>query len=143
MDIDTLERITALGKTIGLEGKDLQDFLRDERAALREKQAREYERERDEREREHERDERERIRQYELEMARIKSEESVRNSSHSDSSAGHTRVKAIKLPQFDDSKDSINAYLTHFEKYQVVMRVDKEDWAIHRAALLKGKALEV
>ena len=123
MGIDTLERITAIGKEIGLEGKDLQDFLRDERAALREKQAREYERERDEREREHERDERERIRQYELEMARIKSEESMRNTSHSDSSASHTRVKAIKLPHFDDFKDSIDAYLTRFEKYQVAMKL--------------------
>ena len=99
MDIDTLEKITAMGKGIGLEGKDLQDFLRDETAALREKQARECERKRDECEREH--DERERVTQYELEMARIKNEESVRNTSHSDSSAGHTKVKAIKLPHFE------------------------------------------
>ena len=36
MNVDTLERLTALGKEIGLEGKDLQDFLHDERAAYRE-----------------------------------------------------------------------------------------------------------
>ena len=40
MDVDTLERLTALGKEIGLEGKDLQDFLRDERAAYRKKKKR-------------------------------------------------------------------------------------------------------
>ena len=38
MDIESLERLTAVGKLIGLEGKDLQDFLRDERTAWRDKQ---------------------------------------------------------------------------------------------------------
>ena len=40
MDVDEFQKLLALGKEIGLEGKDLQDFMRDERVAYREKQAR-------------------------------------------------------------------------------------------------------
>ena len=52
MDVEQLEKLTILAKEIGLEGKELQDFIRDERMAYREKQ--QYDRER-ERERERER----------------------------------------------------------------------------------------
>ena len=38
MDVQTLEKLVTLGKEIGSEGKDLQDFLRDKRATFRERQ---------------------------------------------------------------------------------------------------------
>ena len=85
MNVQTLEKLVTLGKEIGLEGKDLQDFLRDERAAFRERQfeekeqaEKEIERQREEqeliRERE-ERDERDKMCQHELELARLRVEE--------------------------------------------------------------------
>ena len=38
MDVDDFQKLLVLGKEIGYEGRDLQDFMRDERAAYREKQ---------------------------------------------------------------------------------------------------------
>ena len=43
--MEQLEKLTILAKEIGLEGKELQDFIRDERMAFREKQ--QYDRERE------------------------------------------------------------------------------------------------
>ena len=43
MDVEHLEKITALAKEIGLEGKELQDFIRDERVAFRENERRRFE----------------------------------------------------------------------------------------------------
>ena len=53
MDVEELQKLHSLAKEIGLEGKDLQDFLRDERATYRERKNEE----RQERERELERQE--------------------------------------------------------------------------------------
>ena len=143
MDVETLAKLTALGKEIGMEGKDLQDFLRDERAAWRERQAtEEREREEERRDREEERRKREIIRRHEVEMAKIKLEES-RNLSVVQESPGHATFKTAKLPPFNENKDSIDAYLTRFEKHHEAMRTDKSNWAIYLAALLKGKALDV
>ena len=52
-------------------------------------------------------------------------------------------IKSTKLPPFDDANDSIDAYLTRFEKYHLVVKTDRHNWAIYLAALLKGKALDV
>ena len=153
MDVQTLEKLVTLSKEIGLEGKDLQDFLRDERAAFRERQfqekeqaGKEIERQREEqeliRERE-ERDERDKIRQHELEMARLRVEESKNLSSLNETSSSQVHIKSAKLPPFDDANDSIDAYLTRFEKYHLVVKTDRQNWAIYLAALLKGKALDV
>ena len=77
MDIDTFERFTNLGREIGLEGKELQDFLRDQRVSYREELAIKHEEEeRKERERERKEKERDREHEHELEMARLKLEES-------------------------------------------------------------------
>ena len=149
MDVDEFQKLLALGKEIGLEGKDLQDFMRDERVAYREKQARDAsEREKEfefrQRQLEMDRVERESLRQHELEMAKLKVENGTNNQSDQ-SSLGKMQVqfKPAKLPFFDENKDSIDAFLTRFEKYHTVIKTGKEEWAIYLAALLKGKALEV
>ena len=77
MDIDTFERFTNLGREIGLEGKELQDFLRDQRVSYHEELGiKREEEERKEREREHKEKEHDRERKHELEMAHLKLEES-------------------------------------------------------------------
>ena len=148
MDVDTLERLTALGKEIGLEGKDLQDFLREERTAFREELSRQ--RELDDRnrqleleEQEEQKRERKVIREHELELARLKVEESRNLSVVHESVPSQATFKTARLPPFDESKDSIDAYLTRFENYHEAMSSDRNNWAIYLAALLKGKALEV
>ena len=78
-------------------------------------------------------------------MAKVKLEESRNLSMVSEhaSNPPQTKFKIAKLPPFDDSKDSVDAYLIRFEKYHEAMKTDKGDWAIYLSALLKGKALEV
>ena len=177
MDVEELQKLHSLAKEIGLEGKDLQDFLREERATFRERkneereererelerqekqreydrQERDFERrereiERQEREREIERQERERERerQHELELAKIKAETSFVSQTSTtgitNNQGVQSQVKTAKLPLFDEKVDSIDAYLSRFEKYHEAVKSQKENWAIYLAALLKGKALEV
>ena len=170
MDVEELQKLHSLAKEIGLEGRDLQDFLREERATYRERKneerqgrerelerqekQREYDRqerefERREREREIERQEREREkeRQHELELAKIKAETSFVSQTNttgiSNNQGVQSQVKTAKLPLFDEKVDSIDAYLSRFEKYHEAVKSQKENWAIYLAALLKGKALEV
>ena len=156
MDVGDFEKLVALGKEIGLEGKDLQDFLCDEGAAYREKQSQEAEykrkqleidqenRDRLERDRERQDRDRERQRQHELELARLKAETGTSQLGQSNLSMSHTvQFKPAKLPPFDENKDGIDAYLTRFEKYHTVLRTNKDEWALYLATLLKGKALDV
>ena len=144
MDIDTFERFTNLGREIGLKGRELQDFLRDQRVSYREELAiKREEEERKEREMERKEKERDREHEHELEMARLKLEESKYLSRRESSFESHSNVKSVKLPHFDENRDNIDAYLSRFEKYHTVMRTDRTNWAVYLAALLKGKALEV
>ena len=152
--MEQLEKLTILAKEIGLEGKELQDFIRDERMAYREKQQYDREREKEQYDREREKEqydkeyemehlkEKDKIRQHELELAKLRLEESMHQHSYSEQSS-RIKVKAAKLPYFEEKQDNIDSYLTRFEKYHVTMKTPKEDWAIHLATLLKGKALEV
>ena len=152
--MEQLEKLTILAKEIGLEGKELQDFIRDERMAFREKQQYDREREKEQYDREREKEqydkeyemehlkEKDKIRQHELELAKLRLEESMHQHSYSEQSS-RIKVKAAKLPYFEEKQDNIDSYLTRFEKYHVTMKTPKEDWAIHLATLLKGKALEV
>ncbi|KAK3862952.1 hypothetical protein Pcinc_031223 [Petrolisthes cinctipes] len=47
-----------------------------------------------------------------------------------------------KLPVFNESQDSIDAYLLRFERLVTSAKWCKDVWAISLASLLKGKALE-
>ena len=170
MDVEELQKLHSLAKEIGLEGKDLQDFLRDERATYRERkneerQERERELERQEKQREYDRQEREfkrrerereierqerereRERQHELELAKIKAETTFVSQTITTGTTNNqgvqSQVKTAKLPLFDEKVDSIDAYLSRFEKYHEAVKSQKENWAIYLAALLKGKTLEV
>ena len=112
MDVDEFQKLLALGKEIGLEGKDLQDFMRDERVAYREKQARdasecEKEFEFCQRQLEMDQVERESLRQHELELAKLKVENGTINQSDQ-SSLGKMQVqfKPAKLQFFDENKNS-------------------------------------
>jgi len=52
------------------------------------------------------------------------------------------RKTGPKLPSFDESKDDIDSYLRHFERYSLLQRWPKSDWAFYLGALLKGRSLD-
>ena len=173
MEEAELQKCMAMAKQLGYEGKELQDFIRDERAIYREekkyaqmekekereREEQKEQREREERQREREREEqkeqreceeREKTREYELEMARLRygssSDEQPLNSTSVlcySRGMSEARHSMVKLPPFEEEKDNIESYLCRFEKYHSIVKTDPSEWAISLAALLRGKSLDV
>jgi len=52
-------------------------------------------------------------------------------------------IRSPKLPPFDEKNDEMDSYLRRFERYATAHSWDKDIWATHLSALLKGKALDV
>ena len=67
------------------------------------------------------------VHHHELEMAKLKLKESRNLTIVSDNSSKppKTKFKSAKRPSFDDSKDSVYAYLIRFVKYHGAMKTDK------------------
>ena len=156
-----LKELVGLAKEAGLEGTELSNFLRDERTRQRErekeerereekerereKEEREHQREREEKAREREKEEREReadIR-HEIELARLRVDDSVLNRSGQAERNIGSMGSVPKLPSFDEKMDDLDAYLYRFEGYATMQGWPKERWASNLSALLKGNALQV
>ena len=143
MDFD-IAKFTKFGKEFGLEGKELKEFVLQERTK--------FEKERDTIQKGKESIERE-ARAHQLEMRRqeqvllkiqVKLETARKESAVAVSSNPNVlkQGNAPKLPFYED-KDDMDAYLQRFERYANSMGWKKEVWALNLGALLKGKALEV
>ena len=49
----------------------------------------------------------------------------------------------IKLPKFDEERDSFDAFIARFESMATCQKWQKNQWAIYLSSLLSGKALEI
>ena len=192
------DEAVALGKQLGYEGKELQDFVRDERAARREEfqlavanqekrlaaeaeqrrlaaesEQRRLAAEADQRKAEAEADqrkaeadqrkaeaeerrlaaeseqrklaaeEREKERQHELRLGEMRKDEGNEETGRTvRGSREHVAVRP-KLPHFDPSRESIDAYITRFEQFAASQGWELESWATSLSALLKGESLSV
>ena len=165
--MESLQDLTDRGKDLGLEGKELHDFIKDqqaqqyeERAVRRQKEQNEFELEKLELEKQKIREqmefEKEKIfketeaslrlkeieQQHKLEL--LKAEAELASKGHkSESNVVHTSAKVPKMPVFDDNRDDIDSYLRRFERYATSQKWHKENWATNLSALLQGKALDV
>lgn len=132
------------GRLIGLGGSDLtkyvQDLLREERVARRERE-RESEDKRIQAELESEKMQL----QHALELERIKSSMDVERGTHEGRNRERARVgaKVPRLPMFDEKHDNIDSYLLRFERFAVNADWHRDTWANSLSALLQYKALEV
>lgn len=168
----TIQELMKIGTEMGLEGGDLRIFIKeqqDEARTEREKDRQHALTEREEdRQRAREAEQHaERERQYELEKLKLsenikkmelqaKAIESQNNSYVDDSEeaagvladrsgigmARDTRARGPKMTPFDE-RDDMGSYLHRFERFAILQKWRKEDWAVYLAALLKGKALDV
>ncbi|XP_033731328.1 uncharacterized protein LOC117320952 [Pecten maximus] len=148
-----IQELKELAASLGLEGKEIMQYIVSEQAAERDERARERER------------------QHDLEMARerLKVAEAEASLQEQRAVQEHKRqmellakqselgpiqigaeakpasfVKAPKLPYFDDGKDNIDSYLQRFDRYATTQKWNKEtQWATHLSVLLKGRALDV
>ncbi len=143
-----VKELVELAREAGLEGTELSNFLRDERTRQREREKEEREREEKEREREereHEREgkerEREADRRHEIELARLRVEDSVLNRSGQAERNIGSMGTVPKLPSFDENIDDLDAYLYRFEGYATMQGWPKERWASNLSALLKGNRI--
>ena len=138
--------LETLGKGLGYEGKELQDFMREERTSRRAERAKvreieEKAKEREEREKAQVREMEEREKAREHELKKLELDISVSKQKKERSSDGEVKSVKMKLPPFDDSKEQINEYLFMFEKFAEANRWHQDSWAINLSALLKWKAL--
>ena len=132
-----------IGKGLGLEGRDLREYIEQGQAQERRERASECEEQRQIREaeeqkqiREAEAEEREKARSYELERLRIEVE-------NRKAGTAFKIERGPKLPAYDEHNDSMDAYIRRFEIYATANRWGNSDWATYLASLLKGSALEV
>lgn len=125
----TMEKWTEVGKDLGLEGKDLVEFIRERENAAREERAQMLELRRCEKE----------VLDKQLAIKQMDRDE----ENESRKSQTITRGKPPKLPPFEDDRDDIDSYLQRFERYANSLSWPTDTWAINLSALLTGKALQV
>ena len=143
-----------VAEKIGLEGKDLFDFLKVKEAQYaidikekekleRDQRAEDRDYDRAMKEMQHRQDmlDKENARLVkEIELAKIKAaQHDGTNGGHN---GNHSKARAPKLPSFSE-KDDLDSYLQRFERFAECQKWDKADWAVNLSALLTGKALEV
>lgn len=135
-----VERLSKVGKDLGLDGQALIDFIARERDIEKEAKADKEKAARDERAHQLElkRQEKE-ILEMKLLLQKTTDEGGKLTQQDLDSKL---RANAPKLPCFNDKED-LDAYLNRFERYAASQRWLKQDWAVNLSALLTGKALQV
>ena len=105
-----MEKFVALGKEIGLEGKDLRSFVKEQQDLAREECVRESEAEKEVREAE---------REPELQLARIKADQGRANlSGQGNPSQTSTGTAKPKLPRFDEKHDDMDTFIERFERFE-------------------------
>jgi len=162
----TMKEFVKVGKEIGLSGKELLDFVREEgdkaekRELERTEKAERKELERIEKEEKKELDkiEREREREdrlLEREMKKLELEsiarekelalemERLRSGGVKTAPSVDLKARLPKLLPFNEKSDSMDAYLKRFERFAETAKWNRTVWATHLSALLQGKALYV
>ncbi|XP_070203049.1 uncharacterized protein [Littorina saxatilis] len=134
--LEWTRELLAIGRELGLEGKDLREFVAEERAR-EEREAHEREREREERAREER--EREADRAFQLEQLRIQTEARRDNANNNASRRRGDDDFIPKIPFLDD-KDDIESWFAQFEHYATDCHLDDERKATRMVYFLKGKA---
>ena len=159
-----LQELIALGKDMGFEGKELQQFVAEQQQAERDERQKRREAEREAREAEQARREAEQameerklrltleheMKAKELELeARLKEVQlggaQGANAADADRGGGArmSTPKMPRIPEFKDGKDSIDAYIERFERIATQNGWSRDTWSVALSALLTGKALDV
>jgi len=170
--VDVAKLIKA-GKELGLEGLELQKFVKEQQeheAQLQREQA-QLQREQHEREVQLQREQAQQ-QERELELAKIRIAEAKEKAAEERAverekrerlelelrlaevrsrappqvkiEAGSYRAAPVpKLPKFDEEKDDMDAFLERFERFAQCQDWPEESWSINLSPLLTGKGLQV
>ena len=72
----------------------------------------------------------------EMERLKVKREELTRVLGE------ETKFGKIKLPMFEEHKDSFDSYISRFENVAKMRKWGKDEWPTHLSLLLTGRALD-
>ena len=147
-----------LGKELGLDGKELLQFVKEQQDRDREERQKEREakkleneereKERAEREaqRQHEMAEREAQRQHELQIREVELRSATDRLGAMkliQPNAVEVVARVPELPKFIDGKGDLDSYLQRFERFARSNKWKQDDWPLSLSALLTGKSLDV
>ncbi|KAK3888857.1 hypothetical protein Pcinc_007123 [Petrolisthes cinctipes] len=154
-----LHSVLALGRELGYEGSELQNFVDTERAYQEkveaqvrrdryeqrehEKEQREYELQRQERESRNLAQQLEILQFHQSQPNRSSEEGEERTDTQPGQRFPEVKVKDLTLPHFDSNKDDLDAYLRRFELFAIAAGWDRQTWAVILSSHLQGVALDV
>ena len=141
--MENLDKIIAAGKSLGLEGDKLLQFVhkREEKEQKEKSDALA----REERMKDREQKKLEKEAQIKLEMINKEIElQKVRaETTPPPQPVPDAKAKIPKLPPFNEQRDNMDAYLKRFERFAESAGWDRSRWATNLSALLQGTALDV
>lgn len=138
-----VDKLVEIGKSLGLDGFELRQFVteqqeiaRAERAAEREAASKAAEREAVEKAAE---------REFELERLKLMSANDLitQNTNNAVGVGSFKDDRGPKIPCFIDGKDQLDGYLLRFERYASDNDWPRDRWASALSVLITGRALEV
>ena len=159
--MESLNEIKQLGESLGYEGSQLREFIKDQQDIMREERLAVRQKEKDDQEYKLELEKvslekTKAEKRYEMEKEKMVSEfkmKEMEQMHEKEILETQVKVKSVtekvsvpkgpKLPPFEEEKDDIDSYLRRFELYAASQKWSYDVWATHLSALLKGKALDV
>ena len=129
-----LKELVETGERMGLAGKDLMDFVKDQQSADRD--ARAQLRDEEKLEKERERAEREVERAHQLEIARLNAQAAENSRSN------NAECERPRIPTYDDKED-FSSFIIRFERVCKLTEVPEDSYAVRLGSSLRGKAAEL
>ena len=130
--MSSLQSLKEFGETLGLTGKDLATFIKEQQAVEREERQKKRDYDLAQQQREFEQEKREKEHAHELERVRLQLEaaraaptnrgrigehrESGDNTDDEEDRNRH-RIRGPKMPPFDESRDNMDSFIHRFEVY--------------------------
>ena len=141
--MENLDKIIAAGKSLGLEGDKLLQFVHEREE--KEQKEKSDALARKERMKDREQKKLEKEAQIKLEMINkeIELQKARAETTPPPQPVPDAKAKIPKLPPFNEQRDNMDAYLKRFERFAESAGWDRSRWATNLSALLQGTALDV
>ena len=157
--MSSVQALATIAKEIGLEGKEIQEFIkeqqdreRDEREQRRQEREQEqadkekaYEREQADKEKAYEREQADKEREHVREMERLEKQRSVELAKTTVLALAANpapRPQALTVPKYSENQTDVHRYLDIFEGIMKENRCPEESWSLSLRSALLGTSLE-
>ena len=141
--MENLDKLIATGKSLGLEGDKLLQFVHEREEREQRKKLDAIAREKRLRDREQKKIELEAQLKLEMLNKEIELQKAKAETTPPPQPVPDVKAKIPKLPPFNEQRDNMDAYLKRFERFAESAGWDRSHWATNLSALLQGTALDV